>query len=110
MKKDMTIRTYEILVEFFVRDDGGGLDDGRRMKIFFNAAKNNRIRPELIEFKAGDPAVFRFKAGRQRAAGMFFDLCEKGIIDDELLNDFDNVFEVFDFENDHPNTPRLFRI
>jgi len=98
MDNDTKLRTYEILVEFFVRDDGGGLDDGSKMKIFFNAAKNNRIRPELIEFRAGDPAVFRFKAERRRAAGLFFDLCENDIIDDDLLNDFDNVFEVHDFE------------
>lgn len=100
MTNDAKIRTYEIIVDFFVRDlETGGIDDGSKMKVFFKAAKDNGIRPELIDLRTGDPTVFRFKTTRRVAAGLFFDLCENDIIDDELLNDFDNVFEVHDFEN-----------
>lgn len=111
MKKDMTIRTYEILVDFFVRDyENGGIDDGRKMAAFYEATVSNRISPKIVQFTNGDPAVFRFKAIRSAAYGLFVDLCNEGIIDEDLKQDFDNAFEVFDFENDHPNTPRLFRI
>lgn len=95
MSNDKKIRTYEILAEFFVIDfETRGLDDGRKMKTFFRAAKDNGIRTELIDFRSNDPASFRFKATRKQAAGLFFDLCEADIIGDDLLNDFSNCFEV----------------
>ena len=92
---DETFRTYEILIDFLVRDfDTGGIDDGSKMSAFYKASLSNGISPKFVQFKNGDPAVFTFQAVRSRAFGLFVDLCDEGVIDEDLRQDFDNAFEV----------------
>lgn len=88
------MKTYMILADFFF-EDGSRNFSWEKIKSLSEAAERNGVTALGLNHEPGDVSCFLFKTDRKRMIGMVFDLVYvNGILEEDLLEDFDAAFEV----------------